>query len=308
MLFVDCFLGFFDEREDVAHAEDARDDAVGMKRFERIVFFADACEFHRRARHFADGKRRAAARIAVELRQNDAGDAEALVKFSGGANGVLADHGVGDEENFGGREIALELRELVHQFVVDVQAAGGVDENYVAGGEFRFAHRAANNFERLVGARAGPAGSAGGFRDLRELLARGGAIDVGGNDERPVAVFAEPFAEFAGGGRFAGALQADDHPDGRRARSEKHFGFAAEEIAEFVANNFHDLLIGRKLQKNFGAEGLLANVRDDFVDDADVDVAFEERFADFGERGVEVLFGELALAAQIFECALEFFC
>jgi hypothetical protein len=60
------------------------------------------------------------------------------------------------------------------------------------------------------------------------------------------------------------------------------------------------------LEEDFGAEGLFADVGDDFVHDADVDVAFEEGFADFGESGVEVLFGELALAAEIFECALEF--
>jgi len=94
--------------------------------------------------------------------------------------------------------------------------------------------------------------------------------------------------------------------DGRRARSELHFDFAAEELAQFVANNFDDLLVGRKLEENFGAKSFLADVGDDFVHDADVDVAFEEGFADFGERGVEVLFGELALAAEIFECALEF--
>ena len=84
------------------------------------------------------------------------------------------------------------------------------------------------------------------------------------------------------------------------------FDFAAEEFAQFVADDFYDLLIGRKLQKNFGAEGFRANVGDEFVGDADVDVAIEKRFADFGEGGVEVLFGELALAAEVFEGALEF--
>ena len=38
------------------------------------------------------------------------------------------------------------------------------------------------------------------------------------------------------------------------------------------------------------------------------DVAFEQGFADFGESGVQVLFGELALAAEIFEGALKLLC
>ncbi len=85
-------------------------------------------------------------------------------------------------------------------------------------------------------------------------------------------------------------------------------GFLAEQFAEFVADNFHDLLVGRKLQQNFGANGFGAHVRDEFIGDADVDVAFEQRFANFGEAGVQMLFAELALAAKIFEGALQLVC
>ena len=46
----------------------------------------------------------------------------------------------------------------------------------------------------------------------------------------------------------------------------------------------------------------------EFVGHADVDVAFEQRFADSREGGVQMLFGELALAAQILEDALELVC
>ena len=45
-------------------------------------------------------------------------------------------------------------------------------------------------------------------------------------------------------------------------------------------------------------------MRDEFVGDAEVDVAIKQSFADFGEAGVEMLVGELALAAHVFECAL----
>ena len=130
----------------------------------------------------------------------------------------------------------LRCAEFVHQLIVNVQAAGGVDEDDVAGGKFGFVDCAANNFERLVGASAGPDRGADGFGDLRELFARGGTVDVGGNDERAMAVLREPFCEFAGGGGLTGALQADDHPDGRRLGSEKRLGVFAEQRGEFVAN------------------------------------------------------------------------
>ena len=47
---------------------------------------------------------------------------------------------------------------------------------------------------------------------------------------------------------------------------------------------------------------------DKFVGHAEVDVAFEQGFANFGESRVQVLFGELALAAEIFERALKLLC
>jgi hypothetical protein len=54
------------------------------------------------------------------------------VEGLGGVDGVLAGHGVGDEEDLGGVEELFELRHLVHQGGVDLVAAGGVDDEDVA--------------------------------------------------------------------------------------------------------------------------------------------------------------------------------
>jgi len=82
----------------------------------------------------------------------------------------------------------------------------------------------------------------------------------------------------------------------------------AEEQREFVAHNFDDLLVGRKLQQDFRAEGFFANVREQFVDDSDVDVAFEQRFADTVEGLVHMLLREFSLAAQVLENSLQLVC
>ena len=58
--------------------------------------------------------------------------AEAVVEGLGGVDGVLAGHGVGDEEDFGGVEQGFELGHLVHEGFVDAEAAGGVDDEDVA--------------------------------------------------------------------------------------------------------------------------------------------------------------------------------
>src|SRR5205814_5706540 len=143
--FVDRLFGAFDERHDVAHAKNARDDSLRIKTFEGVVFFAEPDKLYRRAADFADGKRSAAAGIAVQLGQNDSGETETFVKFSGGADGVLTDHGVRDEKNFAGLQFFFQIAEFIHQIVVDVQAAGSVHDHDVAGGKFCFLDCAANN-------------------------------------------------------------------------------------------------------------------------------------------------------------------
>ena len=82
----------------------------------------------------------------------------------------------------------------------------------------------------------------------------------------------------------------------------------AEQQRQLIAHNLDDLLVGRKLQQDFGAERLVANVRQQFIDHADVDVAFEQRFANSRERFVHVLLREFSLAAQVFEDSLQLVC
>src|SRR5713101_743802 len=301
-------LGAFDERHDVAHAEDSRDDSFWIETFEGIVFFAESDKLYRRTADFADGERCSAACVAIEFGENDAGESEALVKFSGGAYRVLSDHGVSDKENFAGLQFFFQIAEFVHQVVVNVQAAGGVHDNDITGGKFRFLDGAANNFQWLVGSGARPETYADGFCNLRELFPRGGTVDVCGNDDRTVAMLRQPSCKFASGGRFAGALQADNHPHGWWARGKERLGVFAEQRSELIANQLDDLLVGRELQHDFAAERFAANAGEKFVDDRESDVAFEHGFADFGECGIEVLFGEFALATEILEGALQLFC
>ncbi len=69
--FIEFGLCFFDEGKDVAHAEHALGDALGMEFFEGVQFFADADEFDRLAGDGADGECGAAAGIGVELGENN---------------------------------------------------------------------------------------------------------------------------------------------------------------------------------------------------------------------------------------------
>src|SRR5208282_1210201 len=121
-----------DERENVAHAENARDDAVGMERLKRIVFFANADELDGLPGDLADGERRTAASITIHFGEDDAGERELLMEFISRVDGVLSSHRIGDEQNLLRIEQALERLHLLHKLVVDVETSGGVNDEHVA--------------------------------------------------------------------------------------------------------------------------------------------------------------------------------
>ena len=85
--------------DDVAHAEDAAGDAARVEVLERVPLLADAHQLDRLAGDGAHGQRGAAAAVAVDAGQHDAGDADPGVEGLGGVDGVLAGQRVGDEQD-----------------------------------------------------------------------------------------------------------------------------------------------------------------------------------------------------------------
>src|SRR5262249_9707369 len=160
-----------------------------MKRLERVRLLAHADKLERLAGDGANRECRAAARITVHLGENRTSDAEPLVELVRGFDRGLSGHRVGNEENFGGVEKILESRELSHELLVNVQAAGGVHEEDVAAGLNRFLARGPREVERLGFLRRAFVN-----RKLQilgedaQLLSRRGTINVHRNHERRIAV------------------------------------------------------------------------------------------------------------------------
>ena len=80
---------------------------VGTELLELVDPLADAAEADRRAGHLFHAERGAAARVAVELRQHDAGEAERSWNALRDLDRVLADHRVDDEKDVLGWTAAL---------------------------------------------------------------------------------------------------------------------------------------------------------------------------------------------------------
>ena len=79
-----------------------------------------------------DRERRAAARVAVELGHHDAVELGRLGELLGDVDRVLAGHRVDDQQHVVRLRALLDVGELLHQVLVDVQPAGGVDDQHVA--------------------------------------------------------------------------------------------------------------------------------------------------------------------------------
>ena len=132
LLGVDGLLGRLDQADDVAHAQHLADQPLGVERLELVELLPLADELDRHAGDLPDGQGRAAAGVAVELGQDHAVELEGLVEGLGRGHRVLAGHGVADEEDLVRLDLLLDLDQLGHQLVVDVQAAGGVEDQGVA--------------------------------------------------------------------------------------------------------------------------------------------------------------------------------
>ena len=74
VLLAELLLRLFDQREHVAHAQDARGEALRVEGLQSIGALTGADELDRQAGDGADRERRATAGVAVELGQDEAGD------------------------------------------------------------------------------------------------------------------------------------------------------------------------------------------------------------------------------------------
>ena len=115
---------------------------------------------------------------------------ERIVERLGAVDGVLAGHRVDDEIDLVRPDLAVDLPQLVHQLLVDVQPAGGVEDDGVA--ELFCLACATALLQTSTGVRR--------FRIDRdadllaehlELLDGGGSLQVGGDEQRLAAPLAQ---------------------------------------------------------------------------------------------------------------------
>ena len=139
--------------------------------------------------------------------------------------GVLAGRGVEDEEDvvrrFGveAAEHAADLRQLLHQMRLVLEAAGGVDDQHVLAGRGRLLDAVEDDSGGVAAFLAGDDRRADAVAPDLQLLDRGGAEGVAGGEQDAIILLLQPMAELADGGRLAGAVDADHQDDVRAGKA-----------------------------------------------------------------------------------------
>src|SRR5690606_9002436 len=125
---------------------------------------------------------------------------------------------------------------------------------------------------------------------------------VSGDEQWRVSFAREPLREFAREGRLTSTLEPGKHDHGRRVLGELDAPcLTAEDGDELVVDDLHDLLRRVERLRHFVAEGALAHLAGELLDDLERDVRVEGRTPDFANGAVDVGRAELALAAEVLE-------
>ena len=163
---------------------------------------------------------------------------------------------------------------------------------------FATLHRVADAVARL----GRPDRDAGLLADDLQLRDGVRALEVGRDQQRGVALLGEPLRELAREGRLSGALEAREHDDGRRLLRELEAALLpAEDADQLLVDDLHDLLGRVQRLVDLVAEGALAHLAGELLDDLERDVGVEQGAADLADGAVDIRGRELALGAEVAE-------
>jgi flavin-binding protein dodecin len=274
-----------------------------MEVLELVDLLADRRKLDRLARDGLDGQRSPAARVAVELRQDDAVEGDPLLERLGDGHGLLARHRVEDEQDVMWLRCLAHRRELLHQRLVDLQAAGGVDDHDVSALRLCLLDALRRRLHRVGRSEDGHLDL---LAELLQLRDGGGALQVRGDERGRRALLAEQQRELGSGGRLARALEACEQDHRRALAGHGELRAArAHQRRELLVDDLHHLLAGRQALRDVLAERALLDAIDELLDHLEVDVGLEQREADLAHRFRDRLLVQAPALPQVAERGLE---
>ena len=290
---VDVQSGLLDQRHDVAHAENAAGNALGVEVLEPVELFARAHQLDGLARHLAHRKGCTAAAVAVDTRQHDARDADPLIEVARERHRVLARQGIRNEKGLVGFHDVAHGGCFREQLLVDREATCCVEHHDVVAALAGFRHRTPGDLDGLL------AGDDGERVDLHLAAENGELFLCGrtpgverGHQHAALVALGEALGDLRRGRGLARALQAD-HQDGDRRRGAQVEGgvlAAAQRLDHRVMDDLDDHLAGLHGLHDLGANRLFAHLVSEGLHHLERHVGLEKRPAHFAQRVLDVGF------------------
>ena len=121
-------LDLFDQRQHVAHTQDAGCQPVWVERIQGVGFFAYPEEFDGTLGNRAHRKCGTTPGIRVDLSQNDAGEWQRLAEGLGGVGGILTGHRIDNEQRFDRVDRFMQGFNLGHHFFINSKPTCRIDQ------------------------------------------------------------------------------------------------------------------------------------------------------------------------------------
>ena len=243
LLLVVLLLRTLHEAHDVAHAENAVGHTLGVEHVEGFHFLARAHKLNGLIHHGAYRKGSTAARVAVEFREHHAVEVEAFVELLSRVHGVLTRHGVHHEERFVGLRGLLNGGNLAHQFLIDGEAAGCIDNHRVVALCLGLVDTFAGYLHGVFAFEVHINGHLYLLCQHAQLLHGCGAIYVARHEQRLAAsLVLEQQGELAAEGRLTRTVETCHEDYGWVAFEIDIGSLPAHKLRQFVVHDFHEQL------------------------------------------------------------------
>ena len=244
--FVQFALGIFNEGQHVAHAQNTACHSVRMEYFQVVQFFAHTHKLNGLAGNCPNGQRRTASGVTVQLGEDHTANGQQIVKGLCHVDGFLTGHRVNHQENLMGVYLFVDALQLVHQGFVNLQPAGGINDNDVMTVVFRITNGILTNLYRIVLALLKHRHTCLRTHNL-QLLDRSRTVNITGNQHRAVSLPFVELCQLCGMGGFTCTLQATHHNNGWRLCGKLDtLLLAAHEIGQLLVYDLNDHLTGGK--------------------------------------------------------------
>ena len=202
----------------------------------------------------------------------------------------------------------FDAGELFHQRLVDMQTTGGIQKDHVVAVLRRVGDSSLGDLDgvRLPHLEDWQAQL---FADDLQLLNGSGPVDIAGDEQRAFTLLFHEPGQLCAVRRFTGALQADQHDDGRRLGGDGQLLIlAAHQIRQLFVDDLDDHLRRGQAFQHIAADAALRRLFDKVFDDFIADVRFQKGQANFPHGFLHIGFCQAALAPELFKGCRELFC